>query len=160
MKMKKGYYSVEEKRKGLRKPSYITPLLKGLQYTFKMFMSKDVTIQYPEQRRKISDRWRGIHRLVIDGDRYKCVGCGLCAAVCPPKAIKIVTAETEEGERYPDKFIIDELRCIFCGYCVEVCPKDAIEYTKVYDFVGYDKKEFILNKEDLVNPEKYIFKAK
>jgi len=158
--MKKGYYSVDDIREALRKPGYVTPLLKGLRYTFKMFMSKDVTIQYPTERRKISDRWRGIHRLLKESDKFKCVGCGLCAAVCPPKAITIVTEESEEGERYPSKFQIDELRCIFCGYCVEVCPKDAIEYSKVYDFVGYDKKEFLLEKEDLVNPEKYIFQGK
>ena len=29
-------------------------------------------------------------------------------------------------EKYPVKFVIDELRCVVCGFCVEACPKDAI----------------------------------
>ncbi len=37
----------------------IIPLLKGLQTTLKAIFSKPITIQYPEERRPVSDRFRG-----------------------------------------------------------------------------------------------------
>ncbi len=146
-----------------RRPTgkYITPILKGLAYTLKNFFSKPITIMYPEERREVSDRWRGLHRLKVDAQgKLLCVACGLCAKICPPQAITIVPYEEAGGTRYPKEFVIDELRCIFCGYCQEACPKDAIELSKVYDYVDYERENFIFDIEKLKNPEKYIFDSK
>lgn len=52
----------------------------------------------------------------------KCVGCTLCAKVCPVKAI--------EG-KVKEKHVIDPEKCVACGLCAEKCPKDAIEKTKI-----------------------------
>ncbi|NOY68053.1 MAG: NADH-quinone oxidoreductase subunit I [Deltaproteobacteria bacterium] len=143
------------------KGKYVLPFLKGLAYTLKNFFSKPVTLQYPTQKTKRSERWRGLHRLNVDeSGKLLCVACGLCAAICPPKAITIIPYEDEGGTRYPEKFVIDELRCIFCGFCQEVCPKGAISLTGVYDYVDYNRRDFIFDIEKLKKPETFEFKGK
>jgi uncharacterized protein (DUF362 family)/Pyruvate/2-oxoacid:ferredoxin oxidoreductase delta subunit len=47
----------------------------------------------------------------------KCLGCGMCAKACPPKAIAM-----EDG-----KPSVDLSLCIRCFCCHEVCPKKAID---------------------------------
>ncbi len=143
------------------KGKYILPLLKGMCYTFKQLFTKPITIEYPIEKREVSKRWRGLHRLKTDDKgELKCVACGLCAAICPPEAIIVVPYEEEGGERYPKEFIIDEIRCIFCGFCAEACPKDALELTGVYDYVDYNRSDFIFDISKLKTPEKFIFKGK
>ena len=53
-------------------------------------------------------------------------------------------------ERYPVKFVIDELRCIFCGYCVEACPCDAIRMDTGIHAVPYDSRDQFIYEKDLL----------
>jgi NADH-quinone oxidoreductase subunit I len=127
----------------------IIPLLKGLATTLKMALSKPITLQYPEEKREVSQRWRGNPELTVndDGGR-RCVACTLCMVVCPSNAIKgIVPAEGEEHEKYPAAFTIDLQRCIFCGFCQEACPKGAIKLNNLYELAQYDKQVLILDIE-------------
>ncbi len=48
--------------------------------------------------------------------RELCLGCGLCAQVCPPRAISFPWGWAE----------IDQSRCSSCGLCLQVCPQGAI----------------------------------
>jgi len=129
----------------------IWPLIKGLGITLRRFFSKPVTIQYPEERKEVSPRWRGAHYFEAreDGDT-KCVACGLCVAVCPPKAIRLVAVEGEDGMRYPEVYELDAIRCIYCGLCEEVCPVDAIKLSRIYDVVGYSRSELLWDKGALL----------
>ncbi|WP_051564154.1 NuoI/complex I 23 kDa subunit family protein [Desulfovermiculus halophilus] len=148
---------VREKWSG--KFKYVTPLLKGLQYTFGNLLSKHKTIEYPEQKRPVSPRWRGLHRLNRDENgQLLCVACGLCAAVCPARAIDLTPYEPENGERYPEEFVVDELRCIFCGFCQEVCPRGAITLSTVYDYVDHTREDFLFSLDKLDDPERFRFR--
>jgi len=91
--------------------------------------SDNVTLQYPEEKAPYPPGYRGLHRLVPRGDgKPRCVACYMCATACPAQCIYIEAGEVEGDpvEKYPVKFVIDELRCVVCGFCVEACPKDAI----------------------------------
>jgi electron transport complex protein RnfB len=51
----------------------------------------------------------------------QCIGCTICATVCPVKAIT--------GER-KQQHIIKSKRCVECGVCGRACPKGAISDAK------------------------------
>ena len=112
----------------------VTPILRGMAITFKnmvktMFGGAAATVQFPEQKRKTSGRYRGIHILTQREDGTpKCVACYMCATVCPAECIFIEAGERPEAsiEKYPTRFEIDLLRCVYCGFCVDACPEEAI----------------------------------
>lgn len=128
-----------------------TAIAKGLGITFKhMLPGHSTTVQYPAVKLKMSDRFRGLHRLVPTRDREKCVACYLCPTVCPAKCITVEADENSKGEKYPRVYKIDLLRCIFCGYCVEACPVEALEMTDAYELANYRRADFEFTKERLL----------
>jgi len=129
----------------------IIPLLKGLRLTLSRFFSRPITIQYPEEKRTPPPRWRGVHYFrKDDSGNTTCVACGLCVAVCPSRCISLEIGEREDGQRYPRHYEIDELRCIFCGYCQEACPVNAICLGGGFEYVKYQRSDFILTTEKLL----------
>ena len=60
-------------------------LFDGLSVTGRHLFKKKVTIQYPEQKKLPSDRFRGMFRL----DEERCIKCTLCAIECPINIIYI-----------------------------------------------------------------------
>ena len=60
-------------------------------------------------------------------DPAKCVGCGVCVKMCPPKSLKLVDSRPA----------FDLPHCIRCFCCQEHCPKGAIEprMTRMMRFV-------------------------
>jgi len=74
-------------------------------------------------------------------NREACLGCGICANVCPKEAITMTNASVQNGRltKKPDADI-DSTLCIFCGICVIFCPFNALkmfmddgEYVPVVD---------------------------
>ncbi len=113
-------------------------------------IAKDEKIPKPE-------RLHGRHVL----NRYedgmeKCIGCELCAGVCPAKCIYVrgqdndPTDPTSPGERFGFVYEINYLRCIHCDLCVEACPTEAITESKLFEFSFTNRRDAIYTKDELV----------
>lgn len=138
----------------------VAAIARGLGTTLKHIGRRPTTVQYPEQRIPVFPRFRGRHKLLrYDDGLERCIGCSLCAAVCPAQAIYVEAAEnTDEdrhspGERYAKAYEINMIRCIFCGYCEEVCPTEAIVLGHQFDLADYDRPDFVYTKERLLAPD-------
>lgn len=85
---------------------------------------RPITVRYPEEELEISKGYRGEHGFDVN----KCKGCGLCARVCPNKAIDMVKyGKDGENNKHPR---IDMSKCCYCGLCQDICPSGAIELTR------------------------------
>lgn len=134
----------------------IISMMGGLLIVLKYAFKKPVTIRYPEVKRKLPARSKGRHYLTKWEDGLeRCVGCELCAIVCPSQAIYVKPAENDpekphsRGERYASDFQINMLRCIYCGYCEEACPTGAIILSNEFELSGLTRESLIFTKEKL-----------
>jgi NADH-quinone oxidoreductase subunit I len=146
------------------KKAGVGPILLGMSITFSnmiktLFGRRYSTIQFPEQKRNTSGRYRGIHVLTqrMDGTP-KCVACYMCATVCPAECIYIEAGERPERdiEKYPTRFEIDLLRCVYCGFCVDACPEEAIIMSRENDLVGTTRAELIIDRDRLMDRGKLM----
>jgi len=149
------------KRTKFSESLYVVEVLRGLAITMKhllrniFHMSELPTLQYPDEMRVYSQRFRGRHRLMQREDGSpRCVACMMCSTVCPADCISILAAEHPDPkiEKYPASFQIDLLRCVYCGLCEEACPCDAIRMdTGIYEIAADAREKFVVDKDFLLN---------
>ena len=140
--------------------------LRGFAVTFKKLFEDRVTTDYrggrakegkPDEKLAKVERLHGRHVL----NRYedgmeKCIGCELCAGVCPAECIYVRGADndpddpTSPGERFGYVYEINYLRCIHCDLCVEACPTQAITETKMFEFSFTNRADAIYTRDELL----------
>jgi len=108
---------------------------------FQNLLSKPMTVKFPHESIPIPDGYRGEHAYEIE----KCISCGLCAKICPNRAIEMIEATTRENkEKYQKQYPkIDLGKCCFCGLCQDICPKDALKLTKNFFLSTFNKSTTI-----------------
>lgn len=140
--------------------------LNGFAVTLRQLFKPRVTTDYrggrakpgqPDAKRPKPERLHGRHVL----NRYpdgmeKCIGCELCAGVCPAHCIYVRGADndpgnpTAPGERYGYVYEINYLRCIHCDLCVEACPTQAITESKLFEFSFTNRDDAVYTKAELL----------
>lgn len=113
-------------------------LLQGMKITLKTFFGKKETLQYPEVKLTMPERFRGG---ALKLDHKKCIACGLCAMSCPNRVIELATGTDEQKKRYLTKYIYHSGLCLYCNYCVEACPTKAICWDKNYENARYFRED-------------------
>ncbi|MBU6232874.1 MAG: NADH-quinone oxidoreductase subunit NuoI [Acidobacteria bacterium] len=134
-----------------------TSFFGGFKLTLQHLTRPRVTSSYPKEKRPKQPRQHGRHVL----NRYedgmeKCIGCELCAGVCPADCIYVrgldnpLDHPVSPGERYGYVYEINYLRCIHCDMCVEACPTEAITESKLFEFSFTNRADAIYTKAELV----------
>jgi len=137
--------------KHLLRSFLLVELLQGLAVTGRHFFSRNITVQYPEERTPLSPRFRGLHALRrYENGEERCIACKLCEAVCPAMAITIESEQRADGSRRTTRYDIDLNKCIFCGFCEESCPVDSIVETSIFDYHGEKRSDLYFTKEMLL----------
>jgi len=117
------------------------------------------TINFPDEEKNISDRYRGFHH----NDLEACIGCGNCGTICMNEAIDMVSiaevsASPGDSGLRPQ---IDYGRCCYCALCVDVCPSGSLNMTSDFIKVSNDPYDFLIvpGKDNPEAKEKLSFTA-
>jgi NADH-quinone oxidoreductase subunit I len=110
----------------------------------KNLFKKPMTLAFPFEALEPVTDYRG--RQILDLE--KCVGCNICAWICPNEAIEIVE---HNGKKHPK---IHLGKCCFCGLCAEYCPSEALKMTAEAMISVFNKAEAVFG------PDKLSEKAK
>src|SRR5439155_779512 len=124
---------------------------------------KPVTFFYPFQKVELPLAFRGQHSI----DWFKCIGCELCAKVCPNECIYFEFYEVEPTSEFlhPSRAQLDEMKkvirrpavdighCLFCGNCMEYCPTDAWNFTQEFELADYAREDLYYRADELRMPK-------
>ena len=116
----------------------VTSVAKGMQITIKHIYRKPVTLQYPDERQVMPERYRGF----VHNDMTKCDSCNICAKLCPVDCIYI-ESEGKGKERMMTRYAIDYNKCIWCSMCTENCHTGSITMSHDYDHSVYDRRSLV-----------------
>ena len=82
--------------------------------TMRSLFGKPETVQYPFETKPQPEGLKGS----VQVDMVTCIGCGICARVCPAGSIEV--------DKTAGLWSIDRFDCVQCGSCIRACPKDSL----------------------------------
>jgi NADH-quinone oxidoreductase subunit I len=115
-------------------------LLTGLKVTWLEMFQPKVTLQYPYEKPKLSDRFRGMLTFHID----ECIACDLCVRACPSNCIALVSERNAAGKKEIQNYTIDFGKCNWCRLCEEACPTPikSVHHTDEYEMMFMSRDDF------------------
>ncbi|OGP73894.1 MAG: hypothetical protein A2Y80_10115 [Deltaproteobacteria bacterium RBG_13_58_19] len=123
-------------------------LLAGMSVTIRYFTRPIVTVQYPREKIRMTPRYRGYPRFILDPETrtHLCIACEMCARICPSQLISLEGVKMPGAkQKIPYKYVHEHYYCSLCGLCVEVCPTSALEYSGEYRLAGYRREDAIFD---------------
>ena len=103
-----------------------------------------VTVNYPAEPAKISERFRG--RPSFDFDKWR--DARTAAEVCPTGAI----SWADKGDLR--KVIVDYGLCVFCGLCADASSDQAVHITQEFELATLDRRNLVLTAEYTLNADR------
>lgn len=120
-------------------------LLVGMCITLRQTLRRPVTLNYPYESLRMTERFRGHVDLIPSEETGEpnCIVCMACQKACPSNCIQ-VEGEKPEGatRRFPTLFLLDFTTCSLCGLCVESCKFNALKYSSDYNLVSLRKEDY------------------
>jgi Ni,Fe-hydrogenase III small subunit/formate hydrogenlyase subunit 6/NADH:ubiquinone oxidoreductase subunit I len=103
-----------------------------------------VTVNYPAQPARISDRFRG--RPSFDFAKWK--DARPAVEVCPSGAISL----RDQGDFR--EVSVDYGLCVFCGLCAEASSDQAVRITQDFELATSDRRKLVLTAEYTLNADR------
>lgn len=104
-----------------------------MEHRIKSFRKRGQIIKSESRNEITMERRLLVQKFQLIWFKENCIGCGICADMCPKEAIQYFPAEFKAGRRISDRPRIDFKpdKCVMCGECVVVCPmKDTLTMTE------------------------------
>jgi NADH-quinone oxidoreductase chain I len=116
---------------------------KGMRITarYGVDVREEITLQYPEERWEVSERFRGF----LHNDIPRCTSCQMCVKVCPVDCVSLEAVRGADKKFVLASYDINIGRCMYCGLCVEACPTKSLTHTSGYEKASFDRGELILH---------------
>ena len=116
----------------------IVNLIKGMMVTLKYFFRPSITMQYPDEKPVLSERFRGM----LFNDAPRCISCEACVRTCPAQCIALEAVKGESGKRKLTSYVVNFSSCMYCGLCTEACPVKCLSMSSNYQTTFYRRGEF------------------
>lgn len=136
--------------------SYFQHSFRALGTTVSNIFRKPVTVQFPEEVRPRTERYRTSFALPDDEHgEIACVACMACEKVCPSNVILVKMGPKRESpvtgkkRAYPADFQLDLSACIFCELCVQVCNSDSILMVRQPESPTFAREDLLLTLDRL-----------
>lgn len=120
-------------------------LLVGMWITLRHTLRRPVTLNYPYESLRMTERFRGHVDLIANEETGEpnCVVCMACQKACPSNCIRVEGAKPEGAtRRFPTLFLLDFTTCSLCGLCVESCKFNALKFSREYNLASLRKEDY------------------